>query len=60
MLAEQARELGMDGLWQDAIKALRNAFDRTATKAGITFSQPGLRCLESRRPTTSMFSPLIQ
>ena len=42
MLAEQARELGMDGLWQEAIKTLRNAFDRTATKAGITFSQPGI------------------
>ena len=42
MLAEQARALGMNDLWQDAIKTLRNAFDRTATSAGITFSQPGI------------------
>ena len=41
-LAEQARERGMDDLWQDAIKTLRNAFDRAATSTGITFSQPGI------------------
>ena len=41
-LDERARELGMDGLWQDAVKALSMAFDRTAKNAGITFSLPGI------------------
>ena len=60
-LDERARELGMDGLWQDAVKALSMAFDRTAKNAGITFSLPGItlppqcQCLRlpfgSDRPT---------
>ncbi len=43
MLAERARELGMDDLWEKAIKTLGIPFDRNATKSGITFSLPGIR-----------------
>ena len=42
MLAERARELGMDSLWREAVAALSNPFDRTATQSGITFSLPGI------------------
>ncbi len=40
MLAERAMELGIGDLWQDVVKALRVAFERAATKNGITFSLP--------------------
>ena len=39
-LAERARELGMDDLWQDAVKALSIPFSSTATESGITFHLP--------------------
>ena len=41
-LAERASELGMDRLWQDAVTALSIAFERIATKSGVTFSLPGI------------------
>ena len=43
MLTERAKELGMDDLWEEAIKTLGIPFDRNATKSGITFSLPGIR-----------------
>ena len=39
-LAERARELDMDGLWQDAVKALSIPSRDTATNTGITFYLP--------------------
>ena len=42
MLAERATELGIGNLWLDAAKALSIAFERKATKNGITFSLPGI------------------
>ena len=43
MLTEGAKELGMEDLWEEAIKTLGIPFDRNATKSGITFSLPGIR-----------------
>ncbi len=40
ILAERAGELDVDGLWQDAVKALSIAFNSHATKTGITFYLP--------------------
>ena len=40
MLAERARELGVDRLWEEAVKALGIHFNSTATQSGITFSLP--------------------
>ena len=42
MLAERARELGIDTLWREAVTALSIPFERTTTKSGITFSLPGI------------------
>ncbi len=39
-LAEQARELDIESLWQDAVKALSIASNGHATRAGITFYLP--------------------
>ena len=39
-LAERAMELGIDGLWQDAVKALSIASNGSVTKSGITFYLP--------------------
>ena len=43
ILAERARGLGIDDLWQDAAKALSISSVGTATKAGITFYMPKIR-----------------
>lgn len=43
MLTERARELGMDDLWEEAIKTLGIPFNHNATGAGITFWLPGIR-----------------
>ena len=40
ILAERARELDMDDLWQDAVKALSIASSGNPTKSGITFYLP--------------------
>ena len=39
-LAERARELDMESLWQDAVNALGIASNGHATRSGITFSLP--------------------
>ena len=46
-LDERARELGMDGLWQNAVKALSVAFSDTATNSGITFYLPRITLPEN-------------
>lgn len=57
MLTEQARELGMDDLWEDAIKTLGIPFDRDAKKASITFSLPGIRLPgDSETKTVNVYS----
>ena len=53
MLAERARELGMEDSWEEAIKTLGIPFDRNATKSGITFSLPGIR-LPGDSPTETV------
>ena len=57
MLTERAKELGMDDLWEDAIKTLGIPFDRDAKQASITFSLPGIR-LPGRTPpkTVNVYS----
>ena len=40
MLADRARDLGLDGLWQDAVRALSIPFNSSATQSGITLSLP--------------------
>ena len=45
--AERARELGIDGIWQDAIKALGVMYSDDARKWGITFHLPRITLPEN-------------
>ena len=59
-LTRRAEELGVDGLWQDAVKALGGAFKGETTRSGITFSLPTITLPERVNARGSHCTNLIE